>query len=143
LGGRHALRKIGNLSGGERMRLCFAECLKDEPHLLLLDEATKHMDLETLDAMSSALDEFEGAVLMVSHNQGFLSGFCKELWVLENGHVSVSHSDTETFDEIFSKYRSRVVSGGESRSENRRTKAELAKRANKQKMGAGQTTALL
>jgi len=88
------------------MRLCFATVLADEAHLLLLDESTNHVDIETLDSMSRALNDFEGAVLMVSHNQAFLSGFCKELWVLDDGHVTVNHSDTESFDEIFSQVSS-------------------------------------
>jgi len=70
LGGNHAHRTIASLSGGERMRLCFATVLADEPHLLLLDESTNHVDLETLDSMSEALNAYLGAVLMVSHNQG-------------------------------------------------------------------------
>ena len=55
-----------------------------------IDESTNHIDLETLDSLSQALNAFEGAVLMVSHNQAFLSGFCNELWVLEDGRVSDS-----------------------------------------------------
>ena len=144
LGGRHALREIGKLSGGERMRLCFATVLADEPHVLVLDESTNHVDMETLESMSNALNNFQGSVLMVSHNQGFLSGFCRELWVLERGHVDVMHSDTETFDEIFSEYRNSVLAGGDqSLSSRRREKTDRAKRALKQRSGAKQTTALL
>lgn len=145
LGGkRQALQKIGKLSGGERMRLCFATILAEAPHLLLLDESTNHVDIETLDSMSDALNNFEGSVLMVSHNQAFLSGFCKELWVLDQGQVMVNHSDTETFDEIFSEYRSSVMSnGGTSLSSARQERATLAKKATRQRAGARQNTALL
>jgi ATP-binding cassette subfamily F protein 3 len=142
LGGKHALRKIGTLSGGERMRLCFAKVLADEPHLLLLDESTNHVDLETLESMSAALNAFEGAVLMVSHNQAFLSGFCNELWILEDGKVTVNHSDTETFDGIFFSYRNSVLNSGPSLSSYRHQKAKLAKRA-RQTAGTQQNTALL
>ncbi|EED95187.1 ABC transporter family, partial [Thalassiosira pseudonana CCMP1335] len=83
LGGSHAHKPIGMLSGGERMRLCFATVLADQPHVLLLDEATNHIDLETLDSLAEALRAFKGVIVMVSHNQGFLSGFCNELWVLD------------------------------------------------------------
>ena len=142
LGGRHALQKIGKLSGGERMRLCFATVLADEPMLLCLDESTNHVDIETLDSMSAALNAFEGSILMVSHNQSFLAGFCKELWVLDKGHLTVSHSDTASFDEIFSAYRSASVQSG-SLSEKRQTQALLSKKATKQSTGARQNTALL
>jgi ATP-binding cassette subfamily F protein 3 len=93
LGRKHAHRQIGKLSGGERMRLCFATVLAEEPHLLLLDISTNHVNIEILDSMSEALNAFDGSVRMVSHNQSFLSGFCKELGALEDGHVAVNHSD--------------------------------------------------
>jgi len=144
LGGRHALQKIGSLSGGERMRLCFATVLAEQPHLLILDESTNHVDIETLDSTSDALNAFQGSVLMVSHNQSFLSGFCNELWVLENGSVTVNHSDTETFDELFSDYRSAALdSSTKSLKTRRQEKADMAKRATKQRAGARQNTALL
>jgi ATP-binding cassette subfamily F protein 3 len=144
LGGAHAHRPIGKLSGGERMRLCFATVLADQPHLLFLDESTNHVDLETLDSMAAALKTFQGAVLMVSHNQGFLNGFCSELWVLEDGHVSVTHDDTETFDELFSQYRSHVVLlSASTRTYERRVKADMAKWAAKQSVSAKRNTTLL
>ena len=145
LGGPHAHRTIRKLSGGERMRLCFATVLADEPHVLFLDESTNHVDLETLDSMSNALNRYQGAVLMVSHNQGFLSGFCNELWVLEKGTVAVSHNDTESFDELFSKYRTHVMSSTEAsgRQNARQAKAKMARKAAKQSTGAKQNASLL
>jgi len=144
LGGVHAHRPVGQLSGGERMRLCFATVLADEPHILFLDESTNHVDLETLDSMAAALKHYEGAVLMVSHNQGFLSGFCRELWVLEDGQVNVSHDDTATFDELFSDYRSHILSSSaaSNRLHERRVKTDTAKRATKQVTGAKKNTTL-
>jgi ATP-binding cassette subfamily F protein 3 len=144
LGGDHALRKIGTLSGGERMRLCFATVLADEPHLIFLDESTNHIDLETLDSMAAALRDYQGAVLMVSHNQGFLSTFCKELWVLENGHIDVSHDDTESFDDLFSKYRNHIMAtSATTRQNNRQLTLALAKKATSHATGARKGTTLL
>ena len=110
LGGHHALQLIGQLSGGERMRLCFATVMADAPHVILGDESTNHIDFETLESMSLALNEYKGTILMVSHNQGFLSGFCNELWVLENRTIAVNHRDTESFDELFTEYRATATS---------------------------------
>lgn len=143
LGGRHALQQIGQLSGGERMRLCFATVLAEEPNVLLLDESTNHVDRETLDVMSEALDAYEGTVIMVSHNQGFLSGFCKELWVVEKGQVTVNHSEAESFDELFASYRSSALNSGKSLSDQRRAKADMAKRAAKQRTEAPRHAVLL
>jgi ATP-binding cassette subfamily F protein 3 len=149
LGGSHAHRLIGKLSGGERMRLCFASVLADSPHVLLLDESTNHVDLETLDSLAEALRVFKGAIVMVSHNQGFLSNFCNELWAVDDktGVVTVSKNDTESFDEMFSQYRSRVLSSGGKgavdRQRERQIKAGMAKQAAKQKATASSNTALL
>lgn len=142
LGGKHATEMIGKLSGGERMRLCFASVMAEQPHLLLLDESTNHCDYETLDSMARALDSFQGSVLMISHNQGFLSGFCNELWVLEDGIVSITHSDTENFDNLFNKYRA-IAAGDPELSTRRREQAYLVKRATEQRASVKQNTALI
>lgn len=127
------------------MRLCFATVLAEQPHLLFLDESTNHVDLETLDSMSAALKAYQGGVLMVSHNQGFLSGFCKELWVLENGHVDVSYDDTESFDDLFSRYRNHILSSTATttRQHNRQQRATMAKTAKSHAAGARKSTTLL
>ena len=144
LGGQHANRQIGKLSGGERMRLCFAKALSTEPHCLLLDESTNHVDIETLESMSAGLNEYHGCVLMVSHNQAFLSGFCHELWVLDDGRVTVNNSDTESFDEIFSQYRRGIMQqGSKTLREQRQHKANLVKLATKQRSGAQESTGLV
>jgi ATP-binding cassette, subfamily F, member 3 len=93
------------LSGGKKIRLSFATIFSNEPHLLLLDKSTNHVDLETQQSMASALQAYTGSVVMVSHNQAFLSSFCQELWILnENGCIARIRNDTESFDEIFRKY---------------------------------------
>jgi ABC-type glutathione transport system ATPase component len=96
--------------------------------------STNHVDLETLDSMSKALNAFEGAVLMISHNQGFLAGFCNELWVLDKGKLSIRHSTESSFDEVFSEYRASTLQSGKVFA-NRLHKADLAKRASKQTTG--------
>lgn len=144
LGGAHALRTVGTLSGGERMRLCFATILADEPHVLFLDESTNHVDLETLDSIAVALRDYQGAVLMVSHNQGFLSTFCNELWVLENGQVEVNHNDTKSFDDLFSRYRNHILSTSATtnRQNTRKQTATLARKATAQAAGTRKGTTL-
>merc|ERR1712203_636185 len=82
LAGHLALQKISSLSGGQRTRLCFARAACRQPHLLVLDEPTNHMDMESVDALSEGVRNFAGAVVVVSHNQNFLSQFCEEMWVL-------------------------------------------------------------
>ena len=141
LGGTHAHRLVGTLSGGERMRLCFAKIMASAPHLLVLDEPSNHIDLETCDVLSAALDAFQGSVLVISHNQSFLSGFCKELWVVEDGKVEVRHS--ESFEELFLEYKSEAIAGASSRRNIRTAKAKLAKKASHQRVGRTERSALI
>lgn len=143
LGGTHSHRVIRSLSGGERMRLCFATVLAEEPHLLVLDEPTNHLDIETLDALSSALRQYQGAVVIVSHNQEFLSGFCRELWVVENGGVDVRHQDGGSFDALFSAYRKGASADLEGRRNKRQQKTALAKMATQLRTGAKQGTGFI
>ncbi|KAG7338118.1 ABC transporter [Nitzschia inconspicua] len=154
LGGEHAHRLIRTLSGGERMRLCFCTEMADAPHVLVLDESSNHLDLETLDSLAAALQAFEGAVVMVSHNQGFLRIFANTLWICDRGTVQALYSDNpedgsvvtdSTFDDLFGQYRSQVMSDGAAatRSNARRIQADMAKRAGKQSQGTSSRTALL
>merc|ERR1739841_241048 len=80
--GSIAKQKVGTLSGGQKARLAFSAQVWCRPHLLLLDEPTNHLDIETLDALADALKSFPGAVVIVSHNQSFLSDVCNELWTV-------------------------------------------------------------
>ena len=146
LGGDHAYRTIRALSGGERMRLCFATVLASTIHVLLLDEATNHIDLETMDSLSNALKDWQGAIIMVSHNQGFLSGFCNELWSFskqEKGSVDISHDDTESFEEMFLRYKCNMLSGVRGTSAASRGRQHVAKKAARQNANRSSHAALL
>ena len=147
LGGAHANRPIHALSGGERMRLCFATVLSSMVHVILLDEATNHIDLETMDSLSNALQDWQGAIIMVSHNQGFLSGFCNELWSFseeEKGKLEIAHDDTESFEELFVRYKSNMLSGGGKSSISARgMRLNMAKRAARLSANVSKHTALL
>ena len=69
---------VGTLSGGERARLVMATIVWQKPNLLLLDEPTNHLDLNTREALSVALNEFEGSVMLVSHDRSLLREVCDE-----------------------------------------------------------------
>ena len=142
LGGKHAHRAISSLSGGEHMRLSLAEVFSKQPHLLCLDEPTNFLDMETLDSLAAALDTYRGAVIIVSHDQAFLSRFCKDLWVVENGSVDARHADS-SFDELFSEYRSEAIAGVSARFSKRQQKTTMAKRAQQQRSGTKQHTGFI
>jgi len=111
-----AKQKLGTLFGGQKARLAFAAEVWQKPHLLLLDEPTNHLDVETLDALSDALRTFQGATVIVSHNQGFLTEVCNELWTVDAGKVSCSGRGSEKFSKDFSAYRRKVLRQIKSRS---------------------------
>ena len=81
--GDHALKKISVLSGGEKSRVLLGKLLATPLNLLLLDEITNHLDMESCDALLAALDNFEGAVIMVTHNELFLHALAERLIVFQ------------------------------------------------------------
>ena len=77
------MKKIGVLSGGEKSRVMLGKLLVTPVNLLLLDEVTNHLDMESCDTLLSAIDNFEGAVIMVTHNEMFLHALAeRQKWFL-------------------------------------------------------------
>jgi ATP-binding cassette subfamily F protein 3 len=83
-------QSVGSMSGGEKARLVLAMIVWQRPNLLLLDEPTNHLDLATREALSMALNEFEGTVMLVSHDRALLRAVCDEFW-LAGRAVKLSH----------------------------------------------------
>jgi len=81
--------KIRGLSGGQKVKLVLAAAMWNCPHLLVLDEPTNYLDREALGALSEALRNWGGAVLMISHNKEFYSSVCTEEWLVADGKVTV------------------------------------------------------
>uniref|UniRef100_A0A7S2LGB8 ABC transporter domain-containing protein n=1 Tax=Leptocylindrus danicus TaxID=163516 RepID=A0A7S2LGB8_9STRA len=81
--------KVRGLSGGQKVKLVLAAAMWTNPHLLILDEPTNYLDRESLGALSSALNEWGGAVLMISHNKEFYSSVCREEWHVRDGKVFI------------------------------------------------------
>ncbi len=88
---------VGSLSGGEKARLVLAMLVWQRPNLLLLDEPTNHLDLTTREALSIALNEFEGTVMLVSHDRALLREVCDEFWLVSNGTVMPFDGDLDDY----------------------------------------------
>jgi ATP-binding cassette, subfamily F, member 3 len=86
--GDDALKKISVLSGGEKSRVMLGKLLATPANLLLLDEPTNHLDMESCDALLAAIDLFEGAVIMVTHNEMFLHSLAERLVVFQNDQIA-------------------------------------------------------
>ena len=97
--------KIGDLSGGEKARLVLATITTKKPNMLLLDEPTNHLDIDAREALVQALNQFEGAVVLVSHDPHLVSLVADRLWVIKDGRCA-------TFDGDVADYRREILDAG-------------------------------
>ncbi|XP_055915163.1 ATP-binding cassette sub-family F member 2 [Eupeodes corollae] len=88
LTGRQQVCPIRQLSDGQRCRVVFAWLAWQVPHLLLLDEPTNHLDMETIDALADAINDFDGGMVLVSHDFRLINQVAEEIWVCENETVT-------------------------------------------------------
>ncbi|HQQ70727.1 MAG TPA: ATP-binding cassette domain-containing protein, partial [Alicycliphilus sp.] len=95
--GDMVLQSVGSMSGGEKARLVLAMIVWQRPNLLLLDEPTNHLDLTTREALAMALNEFEGTVMLVSHDRALLRAVCDEFWLVGRGAVSSFDGDLDDY----------------------------------------------
>ncbi|HQQ16108.1 MAG TPA: ABC-F family ATP-binding cassette domain-containing protein, partial [Deltaproteobacteria bacterium] len=95
--GDYALKKIGVLSGGEKSRVMLGKLLATPVNLLLLDEPTNHLDMESNDALLAAIDSFEGAVVMVTHNEMFLHALAERLIIFHRDSIEVFEGGYQRF----------------------------------------------
>lgn len=103
LSGKLPLARIDTLSGGQKSKLVFGQIAWKQPHIMLLDEPSNHLDLETIESLAEALNAFEGGIVMISHNQMLIEMVCKEMWVChKDGFV-------EVFDGMFEEYKKGVL----------------------------------
>ncbi|TDZ33455.1 Protein GCN20 [Colletotrichum trifolii] len=95
--GTTGLQKMEVLSGGQKSRVAFACLALTNPHILVLDEPSNHLDIEAMDALAEALKEFQGGVLMVSHDVTMLQTVCTSLWVCDGGTVEKFPGDVQAY----------------------------------------------
>ncbi|KAG8900986.1 hypothetical protein FRB99_005646 [Tulasnella sp. 403] len=100
ISGLTGLQTIGTLSGGQKSRVAFAVLSMENPHILLLDEPTNHLDMEGLDALMHALSAWNGGVILISHDERFITNVSKELWVCGDGKVSKYYGDVTSYKKL-------------------------------------------
>ncbi len=133
-----ALKKISVLSGGEKARVMLGKLLMTPLNLLLLDEPSNHLDIESCDAFLSALDHFEGAVIIVTHNELFLHSIANRLVVFKNNDVFVFEGTYQEFlqktgwdDEDIKPVKKKNRSSGLNKKKLRQKKSEIIKEKSK------------
>jgi ATP-binding cassette subfamily F protein 3 len=97
LAGNSEDRPVDSFSGGEKSRLALALLAWQKPHLLLLDEPTNHLDLDMRDALTLALEEYTGAVVIVSHDRSLIRAVADELWLVADGEARLFDGDLEDY----------------------------------------------
>jgi ATP-binding cassette subfamily F protein 3 len=88
---------VGTMSGGEKARLVLCMLVWQRPNLLLMDEPTNHLDLATREALAMALNEFEGTVMLVSHDRSLLRSVCDEFWLVSHGGIEPFEGDLDDY----------------------------------------------
>jgi ATP-binding cassette, subfamily F, member 3 len=104
-----SLRPINTLSGGQKSRVALAVITYQRPHILMLDEVSNHLDIESIDAIIAALNEFSGGVLLITHDARLISAVCDEIWICDGGAVKKYRGD-------FRDYRNEMVRALEEKS---------------------------
>ncbi|NQW66213.1 MAG: ATP-binding cassette domain-containing protein [Burkholderiales bacterium] len=99
-GGDMVKQSVGSMSGGEKARLVLCMMVWQRPNLLLLDEPTNHLDLTTREALSMALNEFEGTVMLVSHDRALLRAVCDEFWLVSKGGIAPFDGDLDDYQQF-------------------------------------------
>jgi ATP-binding cassette subfamily F protein 1 len=119
------------LSGGQKARVVFVELSLQQPHILLLDEPTNNLDIESIDALVDAINEFNGGIVVVTHDQRLIENCDCELWVVEKEHV-------QPWAAGFDDYKDNILKELEERAEQdaaqRQKKIEAAAAAKAEKL---------
>ncbi len=136
--GDQALDPVGNMSGGEKARLVLALIVLDKPQLLLLDEPTNHLDLEMRQALVLALQDFEGAIILIAHDRYLLESCVDEFYIVANAGVQDFSGDIDDYQQWLNDEKKATFKNAKATSNNeptvdkkqqRREQAELRKKA--------------
>ncbi|TAN49919.1 MAG: ATP-binding cassette domain-containing protein [Methylococcaceae bacterium] len=109
--GDMALQEAGSMSGGEKARLVLALLVYQKPNLLLLDEPTNHLDLDARDALAVALQDYGGALLLVSHDRHLLRSVCDQFWLVADGKAEAYAGDLEDYRQWLARRRNSDAPG--------------------------------
>jgi len=134
--GDQALSPIDTMSGGEKARLVLALIVQEKPQLLLLDEPTNHLDLEMRQALVFALQDFEGAIILIAHDRFLLESCVDEFFLVANGQVKEFSGDIDDYQQWLNDEKKQITKGAKTVNENaidkkqlRKEQAELRKKA--------------
>ncbi|MDO4435918.1 MAG: ATP-binding cassette domain-containing protein [Cardiobacteriaceae bacterium] len=121
-GGERIDTPVGQLSGGEKARLALALIIEKQPNVLLLDEPTNHLDLGMRDALNEALQGFQGAMVLISHDRALLRSTCDDFYLVADGRVKPFDGDLDDYRQYLQQEASQAnaqsaLAKGEQKSE--------------------------
>ncbi|GEO84556.1 MULTISPECIES: ABC-F family ATP-binding cassette domain-containing protein [Alphaproteobacteria] len=124
-----------DLSGGEKARLLMGLAAFHAPNLLILDEPTNHLDIDSRRALIEALNDYDGAVILISHDRHLIEATVDRLWLVNDGTVT-------TFEGDMDEYRDLIVSSGKKKEEKNEVAVEVGKKADQRKLAAERRASL-
>ena len=134
--GDQALSPVGNMSGGEKARLVLALIVQEKPQLLLLDEPTNHLDLEMRQALVLALQEFEGAIILIAHDRYLLESCVDEFFLVADNQVIEFSGDIDDYQQWLKDDKKNTLNATKTTNDNvvdkkqqRKDQAELRKKS--------------
>jgi ATP-binding cassette subfamily F protein 3 len=101
--GDDALKKVAVLSGGEKTRLVLAKIMMKAPNFLIMDEPTNHLDIPGRQLLEDALDDYEGTMVLISHDRHFINRLCDKVGVIEDGRLVVHHGNYDDYRNVWLK----------------------------------------
>ncbi|MCI4660657.1 MAG: ABC-F family ATP-binding cassette domain-containing protein [Neomegalonema sp.] len=127
IGADIAETQVERLSGGQKARLAMMLATIDAPHLLILDEPTNHLDIESREALSLALNDYSGAVILISHDSHLVESVADRLWLVNGGTVSTFEEDMDAYRKMLLSQR-RVAGNDDSKDEAAENQRKSARR---------------
>ncbi|HMA69606.1 MAG TPA: ABC-F family ATP-binding cassette domain-containing protein [Candidatus Mcinerneyibacterium sp.] len=129
-----ALKLINNLSGGERARLRFLTLIEDSPNFLLLDEPTNHLDLKFLEILENGLKNYNGSLIIVSHDIIFLKNIVNKLWIINDNKIIEYKYDINQKLNEYMISRNNISQEGKIKNEKNSSYEKEKKKRNKRKI---------
>jgi ATP-binding cassette subfamily F protein 3 len=118
--------RVGELSGGEKARLLFCLMSYDAPHIMLLDEPTNHLDMDAREALVQALNNYTGAVILVSHDPHLVESVAERLWLVADGTCVPYEDDLEGYKQLVIAQRRREREGTKQSAKNKKKNGNLS-----------------
>jgi ATP-binding cassette, subfamily F, member 3 len=123
--------KVGDLSGGEKARLLFCLMSYDAPHIMLLDEPTNHLDIDAREALTQALNNYTGAVIIVSHDPHLVECVADRLWLVADGTCKPYDDDLDAYRQLVVRQRKRERENAKQETKRNKENAQKSEVKNK------------